>query len=349
MTGQGQSDATAPTCAITSASSGLVSGAFSITVTFSEEVSGFLIGDIACEQNGAAADIASNFATSDNTVFTATITPTATGAVTIDVAAGVCTDLAGNENTAATQFSIAYVAAKAWLRGDDISGSGNDLIAALTSREGNSYQFAQSDDAKKITLQTGANGINGHKVGRGDGGDIMRYAGNFSDALEGTVFVVFRLGSALPNTQTLFNSGDEGGSTVYLSLGAYVSGTQKTLYIQQRNADTADLVYGSTTMVSDNPYIATFRSNGSAYSMRLNGANETVSVGGGANNGDWFGDCNAGARDNFTVFGRKISTEAGFLNGDEAELIYSESYLDDSKCEAIEGALATMYGISVPF
>lgn len=346
LTRNSVSDTTGPTCTITAPVSSLIVAAFTATFTFSEEVSGFVVGDITLINASA-----SNFATSDNITFTATITPTATGTVTIDVSAGVCTDAAGNANIAATQFSVVYMVAKLWLRSNDLTGSDGDAIATLTSREGNTYQFTQTDNAKKITLKTGANGINGLKVGRGDGGDIMRYAGNLSNALEGTVFAVFRLGSALPNTQTLFNSGDEGGSTVYLSFGAYVSGTQKTLYIQQRNADTADLIYGSTTMVSSNPYIATFRSNGSAYSMRLNGENETVSVGGGANNGDWFGDCNTGTRDNFTVFGRKTSSEGGFLNGDETELIYIESYLDDETCQAIEGALAaaTLYGIPVPF
>ena len=43
-----------------------------------------------------------------STVYTATFTPSASGATTIDVAGGVFTDAAGNNNTAATQFNWTY-------------------------------------------------------------------------------------------------------------------------------------------------------------------------------------------------------------------------------------------------
>ena len=43
---------------------------------------------------------------SDDTVYTATITPTASGTVTIGVAANVATDAANNQNTAATSKTV---------------------------------------------------------------------------------------------------------------------------------------------------------------------------------------------------------------------------------------------------
>lgn len=90
----------APGVTITSAASDPVSGAFPITVTFDEAVTGFALGDLSVG-NGAA----SNFAGS-GTTYTADITPGADGTVTLDVAAGVAQDAAGNDNTAATQFSV---------------------------------------------------------------------------------------------------------------------------------------------------------------------------------------------------------------------------------------------------
>ncbi len=74
-----------------------------ITITFSEAVSGFLVGEINVG-NGTA----SNFNTTDNITFTADIAPTASGLVTVDVAANVAQDVGGNNNTAAVQFSITY-------------------------------------------------------------------------------------------------------------------------------------------------------------------------------------------------------------------------------------------------
>lgn len=75
---------------------------FGITITFDEEVNHFHLADISVTNGGA-----SSFSTTDSTVFTASITPTASGLVTIDVLAGVAFDNAGNNNTAG-QLSITY-------------------------------------------------------------------------------------------------------------------------------------------------------------------------------------------------------------------------------------------------
>ncbi|MEE2565079.1 Ig-like domain-containing protein [Hyphobacterium marinum] len=108
-------DATAPTVAITSSASGTVGGAFPITVTFSENVFGFGSGDLTVG-NGtvsnfqtAAGDLAATSALAPGRVYTATITPTADGPVTVDIAASAATDTAGNTSTAATQFTITKV------------------------------------------------------------------------------------------------------------------------------------------------------------------------------------------------------------------------------------------------
>ena len=94
-------DETKPTVTITTDASDPQSGAFTATFTFSEDVTGFASEDITVG-NGAA----SNFNSTSAKVYTATITPTADGAVTIDLAADKAQDAAGNNNTAATQLSV---------------------------------------------------------------------------------------------------------------------------------------------------------------------------------------------------------------------------------------------------
>ncbi len=96
-----EQDLVKPTVTITSDASDPHNGAFTATFTFSEDVTGFAADDITVG-NGAA----SNFQTTSAKVYTATITPTATGEVTIDVAADKAQDLVGNNNTAATQLSV---------------------------------------------------------------------------------------------------------------------------------------------------------------------------------------------------------------------------------------------------
>ena len=93
-----------PTVAITSTESPGPTGSnpIPVTITFSESVSNFVIGDIVVG-NGTPG----NFSGS-GTTYTADITPSAAGSVTVNINADVATDASGNGNTAASQFSIMY-------------------------------------------------------------------------------------------------------------------------------------------------------------------------------------------------------------------------------------------------
>ena len=72
----------------------------SLTATFSEPVSGFILGDISIG-NGTAGNLAGSGA-----IYTFDVTPDAIGEVTVDIAADVAADAGGDGNTAALQFSL---------------------------------------------------------------------------------------------------------------------------------------------------------------------------------------------------------------------------------------------------
>ena len=91
---------TTPTVAISSDASAPVTGPFSITIAFSEPVTGFGLDDLVVA-NGSASELQGT-----NASYTATITPAASGAVTLDIPAGAAQDSAGNPSAAANQFSI---------------------------------------------------------------------------------------------------------------------------------------------------------------------------------------------------------------------------------------------------
>ena len=95
-------DNTAPTVGITGVPA-TSSAPFTATFTFSEAVTGFVVGDIEVG-NGAASD----FMETSTSVYTALITPASDGLVTVDVAKDVAMDPAGNDNTAATQATSEY-------------------------------------------------------------------------------------------------------------------------------------------------------------------------------------------------------------------------------------------------
>ncbi|MFA6239318.1 MAG: Ig-like domain-containing protein [Candidatus Hydrogenedentales bacterium] len=96
-------DTTPPTVAITSTATDPTHIApIPVTVTFSEPVTGFTIGDLTIGNGNAG-----NFAGSGDT-YTFDLTPTGLGLVTVSVGGGVSVDAALNANTASPAFSITY-------------------------------------------------------------------------------------------------------------------------------------------------------------------------------------------------------------------------------------------------
>jgi hypothetical protein len=101
MASGGASDTTAPTLTISAVSA--VGNIASMRITASEAVTGFEVGDITIVGGSLA-----NFATADNIIYTVDWTLDA-GDNTMDIAAEVCEDAAGNKNTAATQCTMTYL------------------------------------------------------------------------------------------------------------------------------------------------------------------------------------------------------------------------------------------------
>ena len=149
-------DATGPTMAITAAegSDGFTSNdaTLSLTFTSNEVTTNFAVGDITVT-NGAL----SSFSATSSTVYTATFTPTADGAVTIDVAAATFTDASSNNNTAADQFNWTYdttgptMVITAAEGADGFASNDATLTLTFTSNEATT-NFAVGD----ITVTNGA-------------------------------------------------------------------------------------------------------------------------------------------------------------------------------------------------
>jgi len=93
-----------PTVIISSTESPLTNASLiPIIIIFDEDVTDLIADEIIVDHG-----IVSDFSTSDNIVYTANVTPTTDyqGAITVNIAAEVAWDLAGNYNEVATEFSI---------------------------------------------------------------------------------------------------------------------------------------------------------------------------------------------------------------------------------------------------
>jgi hypothetical protein len=117
----------APTLTITDNIAGIATGDIVFTFTFSDVVSGFSADDVVVA-NGSKGAFAGAGA-----VYTLTVTPTpeASGHTTVQVGAGVATDLAGNANLAAASASQEFNTTNSFVAGESVIdlGTYGQLIA----------------------------------------------------------------------------------------------------------------------------------------------------------------------------------------------------------------------------
>ncbi len=86
-----------------------VTAPFDVTISFSEPISGFTLGDITVN-NGEASNLNGN---GNNTIYTVTITPSDYGMLSVFINANKVVDNAGNNNTNSNTLSINYIDAVA--------------------------------------------------------------------------------------------------------------------------------------------------------------------------------------------------------------------------------------------
>jgi len=151
-----------------------------ITITFTEPVTGFELSDL-----GISNGTADNFSGSGD-AYSVDIMPLADGAVTLDIAAGVATDAAGNSNTAAAPLNLVY--------------DGTAPIPTLASSTNNptnasplpvTVTFSEPVIDFDLTSVAVDNGTAGNLVGSGAG-----YTFDVIPAADGTLTVEIAAGAA---------------------------------------------------------------------------------------------------------------------------------------------------------
>ncbi len=162
-------DATVPTVAISSGVSNPTNAAFQATITFSEAVSGFAVGDITAGNATLSA-----FTDNGGGAYSVTVTPTADGTVTLNVAGSVAQDAAGNNNSAATQFSTVFDTSAPTLSSaspaDNATGVQYNANIALTFNEnvnagsGSIAIYDAADDSLVESIAIGSASISGATV-----------------------------------------------------------------------------------------------------------------------------------------------------------------------------------------
>jgi len=164
------SDSTAPTVTISGAPA-TSNGPYTATFTFDEPVNGFALGDITVG-NGTASGLTG---ADGDSVFTALITPTADGDATLDVAAGVAQDLAGNDNIAAGQVTTRF-------RDEDyVRTRTRRVIGNYLGRRGDQMTINEPDVVNR--LSGGDSGTSSGPVGFAASGTLQNNQMSFSTSL----------------------------------------------------------------------------------------------------------------------------------------------------------------------
>jgi hypothetical protein len=199
-------DAVAPTVAITSAAPDPTNTSpIPVTATFSEDVTGFTVGDITVG-NGTASGFAGGPA-----VYTFAVTPAGQGVVTVDVAAGVAQDAASNGNTAATQFSIEY----------DSAAPTVTITSTASSPTNDSPIPVTATFSEDVTGFTVGDIIVGNGTASNFAGGPAVYTFDVTPAAQGMVTVDIAAGVA----QDAAANGNTAATQFFISYGLTVGGT----------------------------------------------------------------------------------------------------------------------------
>ena len=219
-------DNTAPTVTISGVPA-TSDAPFTATFTFPEAVTGFAVGDITL---GNAT--ASSFTVTSTTVYTALVTPTATGAVTVDVPANAAQDAAGNGNTAATRASSAYTGSAT--RGVTVSAT------VLTVTEGSTGTYTVVLDSQPTANVT----VTPSRTGSSDV--------TFSPAT--LTFTALNWNTVQPVTVTAAQDGDAVDDSATISHavtgGDYVGVTVESVVVTVDDDESVDTVPGVPTDLS---------------------------------------------------------------------------------------------------
>ena len=194
----------------------------SVTFTSSAATTNFTVGDVTVS-GGALSSFSGS-----GTTYTATFTPTADGATTIDVAAGTFTDASGYSNAAATQFNWTY----------DVTSP----YVSITATDGSNAVANNSttNDATLSVTFTANESVTGFAIG-----DIGTFGGSVSSFS----------GSGNSYTATFTPSGER-NTGIYLPKDTYTdvatNNNRGSLPFYWSYDATAPTIVSGTSIASDN-------------------------------------------------------------------------------------------------
>lgn len=170
---------------------------------------------------------------------------------------------------------------------------------------------------------------------------VHKASPSFGSDTSGALLLRFKLRATLTANGTVSFAGagsTSGANNVLLLLGARrrdataAGVTRLDITVRTTNGGTVHGIMGSTNLAAGTWYSVVVQSNGSSYSMYLNGVAETLNVWTGSNTGDWIGDLVHGASLRYTSgAGYQGGASTSHWNGHLDEVLYANRDLTSTE------------------
>lgn len=220
---------------------------------------------------------------------------------------------------------------------DSLTLSGVD-VTQWDDQTANNYDLTQATEAAKPHSGGTINSLNVVEFDGDD--DVLSGAHAVLTGAAGAVFIVRQIGGAANQNVAwmLANSGASDKMYSYIDW----TGSEQTAFEFDTTVGTDNQFYGGTT-IDLNPHLFVYQSDGSSYTMRVDGADESLTFDGGSNNGNWAADL-TNAPDQIWL---GSSNAGSFSNVIMAEAAFIDADVSDADRAGLELGLATKWGITL--
>ena len=176
--------------------------------------------------------------------------------------------------------------------------------------------------------------------------DCLAVSNTVTTGTDGCITAVVLLDTATGG-RGVWSSADVAGTSSYIVGAASLSAAAGKSAIEQAVTSIQAQVRGDTSLSTATPYLLEWSTSGTAYTFRVNGVVQTITVLSGSNNGNWFGDTTG--RDVFALGGLRFgpSTITAVLDGAIAHFQQLNAPMTSGDRANFHAWVNAYYGIAV--